>query len=250
MLYLKKLLQETKYNKKETEFLIDGFKNGFKLEYQGKRNDIKQESNNLKFTIGDEIDLWNKVMKEVKEKRYAGPFKKPPFNNYIQSPIGLVPKDGGKNTRLIFHLSHPRKTNDGVPRSINANTPKEKSTVIYPDFAEAVKLCLKAGKGCAAGKSDLKSAFRNFGMCKEDWCLLVMKARNPHDGQFYYFVDKCMPYGASISCSHFQRFSNALAHIVKTKSKMDLINYLDDFFFCCSYQVTLYETNEIVSTSM
>ena len=31
-------------------------------------------------------------MKEVKVKRLAGPYEEVPFENYIQSPIGLVPK--------------------------------------------------------------------------------------------------------------------------------------------------------------
>ena len=35
-------------------------------------------------------------MKEVKAKRFAGPFKNIPFENYIQSPIGLVPKSGNR----------------------------------------------------------------------------------------------------------------------------------------------------------
>ena len=39
--------------------------------------------------------------------------------------------------------------------------------------------------------------------------------------------------GASISCSHFQRFSNAVKHIVEYKSgcKDAVTNYLDDFLF-------------------
>ena len=48
---------------------------------------------NLKFRVGNPTILWNKVMKEVGLGRYAGPFKQIPFNNYIQSPIGLVEKD-------------------------------------------------------------------------------------------------------------------------------------------------------------
>ena len=63
------------------------------------------------------------------------------------------------------------------------------------------------------------------------WCLLIMKAESPIDGKIYYFVDKCLPFGASISCSHFQRFSNAVAHIVRFKTQEDLVNYLDDFLF-------------------
>ena len=43
-------------------------------------------------------------MNEVRLGRVAGPFEKIPFTNYTQSPVGLVPKDGSKKTRLIFLL--------------------------------------------------------------------------------------------------------------------------------------------------
>ena len=142
---------------------MQGFKEGFDLGYRGPEV-IKQKANNLKFTIGNKTELWNKVMKEVKEKRYAGPFKEIPFDNYIQSPIGLVPKDGGKKTRLIFHLSHPRDPVKGI--SVNAATPKELTTVKYKDFDKAVELCIKEGKGCHIGKSDMTSAFRHLAMKK------------------------------------------------------------------------------------
>ena len=224
---LSKFLVETNYDMKETEFLIDGFKNGFSIGYAGNK-DVKITSPNLKFReVGNPTILWNKVMKEVKEKRYAGPFESIPFDNYIQSPIGLVPKDGGKDTRLIFHLSYPR----GRGLSVNASTPAEMCKVAYPDFNEAIQLCIKAGKKCKMAKSDMKSAFRNLGIKKEHWRYLIMKAVNPKDGKTYYFVDKCLPFGASISCSHFQRFSNAVKHIVVHRTRNNLVNYMDDFFF-------------------
>ena len=221
------LLQESNYDREKTQFLVDGFKDGFDLGYRGPTN-IQQKSPNLKFTIGDEIELWNKVMKEVQLKRYAGPFKEIPFENFIQSPIGLVPKDGGTKTRLIFHLSYPR-TENGI--SVNNSTPKELSQVQYASFDDAVRLCIKDGKGCKAGKSDMSSAFRHLAMKKEFWKFLVMKAKNPIDKKWYYFVDKCMPFGASISCANFQAFSDAISHIVEYKMKKENINYLDDFFF-------------------
>ena len=58
-----------------------------------------------------------------------------------------------------------------------------------------------------------------------------MKVRSPLDGKTYYFVDKCLPFSASISCSHFQKFSDAVAHLVKFRTGKDLVNYLDDFLF-------------------
>ena len=135
------MLKEAQYDERETKFLVDGFRTGFPLNYQGNTK-VKMKSPNLKITIGTEIDLWNKVMKEVKLKRYAGPFKKVPFEYFIQSPIGLVPKDGGKDTRLIFHLSYPRrKGGETAQLSVNANIPIEMCTVSYPDFYDAVKAC-------------------------------------------------------------------------------------------------------------
>ena len=71
--------------------------------------------------MGNRVDMWNKLMKEVKLKRVAGPVDTVPFDNYIQSPIGLVPKAGSDQTRLIFHLSYYCKR-DGL-RSVNAFTP-------------------------------------------------------------------------------------------------------------------------------
>ena len=139
----------------------------------------------------------------------------------------MVPKDGGKDTRLIFHLSYPRTGKT----SVNTNTPEEICSVKYPDFNEAIQLCIKQGRNCKIAKSDMKSAFRNLGIKMQHWKFLVMKAVSPLDGKTYYFVDKCLPFGASISCSHFQRFSNAVKHIVQWKTNENLINYLDDFLF-------------------
>ena len=219
-------------------FLCDGFSLG----YEGPHN-VKQYSPNLKLNNKtEEIVLWNKVMKEVKEGRYAGPFKTPHFDNFIQSPIGLVPKDK-TDYHLIFHLSYPRSK---VNLSVNANTPKDKCSVVYPDFAEAIQLCLQTGRSCKIACSDMKSAFCNLGILRQHWKFLVMKARSPVDGQWYYFVDKCLPFEAAISCTHFQCFSNAVAHLVKYWTGKPVINYLDDYLFVallkllCNQQVNVF----------
>ena len=183
-------------------------------------------------------------MAEVKLKRYAGPYTSIPFTHYIQSPIGLVPKDSGTKTRLIFHLSYPR--GGEPPRSVNANTPEHLSAVKYTEFEEAVRLCLAAGVDCKAAKSDLSSAFRHLCIAPQFWKYLVMKAQHPVTGVWYFFIDKCMPFGASISCANFQKFSDALSHIVRVLTGRKNINYLDDFFFVaflaavCDGQVSIF----------
>ena len=88
---LHELLIESEYDLEETEFLIDGFQHGLSIGYEGNPH-VKLTAPNMKFRVGNKVLLWNKVMKEVKLKRFAGPFTKIPFNEgYIQSPIGLVP---------------------------------------------------------------------------------------------------------------------------------------------------------------
>ena len=58
-----------------------------------------------------------------------------------------------------------------------------------------------------------------------------MKARSPIDHQWYYFVDKCLPFGASISCALFQKVSDAVSYLVTHKTGKIIINYLDDYLF-------------------
>ena len=224
------LLLEAGYNRQKTKFLVDGFTRGFSLGYQGPSK-LRRKAPNLKLTVGSHTELWNKVMTEVKAKRYAGPFKKVPYKHFIQSPVGLVPKDKGKKTRLIFHLSYPRS---GL--SVNSSIPAEICSVQYPDFMDAVAICMEAGEACFCAKSDMSMAFRNIPMDSRSWCYLILKASHPITGKTYYFMDKCLPFVASISCAIFQEFSNSIAFLVKHRTRKPLVNYLDDFFFAALYK--------------
>ena len=100
------LLIQSGYDINETNYLVDGFTNGFEIGYEGSTK-VKMKSPNLRLRVGSKLELWNKMMKEVKDKRFAGPFEEVPFEYFIQSPVGLVPKDNGTKTRLIFHFSYP-----------------------------------------------------------------------------------------------------------------------------------------------
>ena len=232
---LKNLLQLSNYPKEDADIVIDGFENGFSIGYNGPT--LRQDkSENIPFTVGDKFDLWDKLMKEVKLGRVAGPFKEIPYRNFMQSPIGLVPKAGNK-TRLIFHLSYEFKSGLG---SLNANTPKELCSVKYQDLDQAIKGCLELLRTSTNGskvlfysKSDLVSAFRILPLRIQDSKWLLMKAKDPITGITYLFVERNLPFGASISCSHFTKVSNCLSHIVRYLNDQQglVVNYLDDFLF-------------------
>ena len=70
-----------------------------------------------------------------------------------------------------------------------------------------------------------------------DFKWLTMKAKNLTNGKTYFFIDKCLPFGASISCAHFQAVSNGIAHIVQVKIERRVINYLDDFLFVAALKI-------------
>ena len=244
---LRNLLVESGYDEAKTRFLFNGFTQGFDLGYEGPvyRQDT---SNNIPLFdgIGNAVELWNKVMKEVEMKRYAGPYSSIPFKNYIQSPIGLVPKAGGQ-TRLIFHLSY----NFAENKSYNSHTPPERCKVKYNDLDHAVRNCLRIMDHYGSNQTiwmsiaDLKSAFRVVPGRPDQWKFLLMMARHPKTGVMYFFADKCMPFGASISYNLYSQFSEALAHLLSfyTNTSFKITNYLDDFLFvgaskgACNYLV-------------
>ena len=194
----------------------------------------------------------------------AGPYDKIPFENYIQSPVGLVSKAGGK-MRMIFHLSF-NFSDKAEDQSLNAFTPCEICTVKYNDLDVAVRECLKLTQQWKLeigdeirfllwtneqsadddqdqaedkptvylSKTDLSSAFRVLLLKIRCFCWLVFKARDPVDGRFKFFVDKCLPFGVSISCAFYQNFSDAIKFIMDWrvgKRGKAINNYLDDFLF-------------------
>ena len=242
-------MTEANYHPEKTDKLIKGFKYGFDLGYQGptKRRDTAA---NIPITVGSATDMWNKIMKEVKLGRYAGPYTKIPYKYFVQSPVGLVPKDGNK-TRLIFHLSYdfPKY------KSVNFYTPDEICTVKYKDLDFAIRTCLQMKEKFVKGgqrfeslfysKTDVVSAFRILPSSPKKHFLFILKATHPQTQITYYFVDKCMPFGSSISCALFQEFSDALAYIIEYKHNFMIVvmNYLDDFLFIA---FTMAKCNELM----
>ena len=76
------------------------------------------------------------------------------------------------------------------------------------------------------------------------WCwAILLKPQHPKTGDWLYFFDKCLPFGASISCKLFQDFSDAVIQLVQYRTQKRPINYLDDFFFTallklwCDWQI-------------
>ena len=109
---------------------------GFSLAYN-RPTDVKQWTPNLTFRgVGNEIMLWNKVMKELKLKHYAEPFKEIPFENFIQTPIGLMQKTMVKIPDISFVI-------EGQKRNQQMPTCQKISVKLWSRFQSGMKLCMK-----------------------------------------------------------------------------------------------------------
>ena len=104
----------------------------------------------------------------------------------------------------------------------------------YDQYAPVVVYC---------SKSDVQSAFRLVPLSSTSWAWLIMAARDPTSGRLQYFVDKCLPFGVSVSCAIFQHVSDAIHHIAQYKTGSDITSYLDDFLFLT---LTLWRCNQLL----
>ena len=84
--------------------LIRSYVFGFNIGYVSPS--VHHIANNLKSATENLSAVNDCVLKELKQKRVAGPFKHPLFQPFRTSQIGVVPKNNGQ-FRLITDLSQP-----------------------------------------------------------------------------------------------------------------------------------------------
>lgn len=225
---LRDILIECNYDFNKTQYLYQGYKYGFRLGYEGPST-RQAVSENHKLKLGNKTVLWNKLMKEVEAGRVSGPHAKPPQEgSFVQSPIFLVDKDHGTKFRMVFDLSYDHP-NGG---SINAGIPKDKASVEYSSIDTLIQACLRnENRAPYLSRSDLKNAFRLCPISIPDRRWLVMMAHHPTTDQKFYFTDLNLSFGSSSSCKMFNKMTQALRHIIMTKTGGEVIGYLDDFCF-------------------
>lgn len=198
--------------------LVQGFTTGFSIGYTGQCPALVVK--NLRSAL-EHIDIVDKkIAAELTANRIAGPFIDPPLDNFVSSPLGVVPKKLPGSFRLIHHLSFPHGS------SVNDGIPSESVSVKYATLDDAISILRMLGRGAYMAKTDIASAFRLIPITSSDQHLLGFSWR----GHYYY--DRCLPMGCSMSCKLFESFSSALEWIAKHKLDIPyIIHVLDDFLF-------------------
>ena len=192
--------------------LIDGIITyGYKIGFTGPHN--HHLSKNLSTALLDAPKMTATLLEDLKRKRVLQVDGESPF---IGSPLGFVPKPGGK-LRRIHHLSHPRNssTNDGIKQS--------KAAFRYETVRRVCKQVLQAGRGCYIMKRDWEAAFRTIPVSPSDRWLLGFRWL----GQFY--TECCLPFGLRTAPIIFNLFAEALHWILESQLGWELVShYLDD----------------------
>ena len=201
------------------QFLINGFTMGFSI--PSSLNSINSSSyTNHKSALDNVPLVTSKIKKELCLGRFAGPFKDPPFADFVCSPLGLVPKKGNGQFRLIHDLSFPKDN------SVNASIPEEFKSVSYQNLDHCLDIIMSLGKNTLIAKADLKDAFRIIPISPSSYHLLGFK----WEGSYYF--DRCLPMGCGSSCSIFESFSTAIQWILQNKLMVKHMSHiLDDFIF-------------------
>ena len=216
------------------EFLLSGFTYGFSIGYEGPLT--CGQSVNLLSARSNPAPVEKAIITELQRGHTSGPFDLPPFANLHCSPLGAVPKKDG-TYRIILDLSSPRGS------SINEYISKERYSVRYSTFDDAVALVSALGPSAYMAKLDVKHAFRLCPVREADWVHLGYC----WNGQ--YFIDTRLPFGSRSSPFIFNSFADALLWILTVSFSIPfIVHYLDDYFLCSFSHQSCKEDMQLVQS--
>ena len=207
------------------EQLLDGFINSVHVHTQAETHDITVRNPP---SISQHSDIVSeKLARELKAGRMAGPFLSPPFQPFYISPLGLIPPNALNEWRLILNLSFPRglSINDGIDPSL--------ARVCYEDLDHVISIIQSIGPICYVAKSDLANAFHQLPLHRD--CYKYMG----FTFQGLYYFDRALVMSSSTSCATFEQLSSALQWILTCHFGVRYISHiLDDFIFLSSSEET------------
>lgn len=206
------------YDQHLASYLVNGFQFGFKLGCVGEPVHCVYKNHNSVYK--NPAVVQEKLTKEFALGRISAPHMQLPFDNYVCSPLGLVPKKTPGEYRIIHDLSFPKNM------SVNSHIPKSNSQVQYESIEHVIQLIKQFGPHSLMAKTDIEDGFRNIPIHPSDYHLLGFS----WNGAYYF--DKCLPMGASSSCQIFEKLSTALHWAMINKYNASGMSHLiDDFFF-------------------
>lgn len=136
--------------------LLHDIDNGVRIGFIGNRSSLI--SPNHFSAISNPEAIAHELEREISLNRKIGPFLSPPFEHFVGSPKGAVPKKRSMPVkwRIINDLSWP------AGLSVNDGIPKDSLSCTCDMIDKAIAHLKSAGKGALMSKLDLSDAFRHI----------------------------------------------------------------------------------------
>ena len=156
--------------------------------------------------------------------RLHGPFRVPPFDHYIVSPLGAFPKRDSSKVRVIHDLSFP------VKGSVNSLIDREQFSLAYSSVDDATRICRELGPAPVfMAKLDLENAYKHIYVSPEDWHMLGFTWPDASGMNQFYF-SKVLNFGLRSAPYLFDQFASALLEFMyKAGVPRRIVRYVDDF---------------------
>ena len=200
--------------------VISYIEDGARIGYSGLRSPRVRK--NWPSAIAHQQAVTSVILDDVRRGRKLGPFTRPPFDTYVGSPMGAIPKKLSDQVRIVHDLSFP------PGNSINSHIPDSLCTVRYMSLDDALARVHASGPGTLMAKLDLKDAYKHVGVHPDDWDLLGLTLSD-QAGTSYY-LDVTLPFGLASAPRIFTEVADALAFIMTQSGVSYCDHYLDDFF--------------------
>jgi len=167
------------------------------------------------------------IRKELSLGRYTGPFSQSRLELLIgpfrTSPLGLTPKPGADEFRLVQDFSYPR--NDPHRFSVNSEIDTDDFRCDWGTFQDVVAIVIDAPPYSLAATLDVDAAFRRCPISPSQQPNFVIG----WNGLFY--IDHNAPFGAASSGGVFGRVADAMMAILRAFGIGPAKNWVDDFLF-------------------
>ena len=203
--------------------IISGTTYGVNIKYKGPQ--VSHMSDNWKSAYILRDVVINSLHRDVKLGRKAGPFRQPPFENFVVSPMGAFKRKRSDKYRVIHDLSWP------PGRSINDFISEDDSSVDYISVNQITDVIKRSGPGMYMARLDIADAYKHIRVRAEDWHLLGASWTNENGETLYYF-DQTLPFGLRSSALVFTEFAQALKYVMLNNGVTHVEQYLDDFITC------------------
>lgn len=195
------------------DFILSGIKEGFRITDINSKF-VPAEHANYKSALDTYRDLVeDQIYKEIELGRYIITHEKPT----IVSSLGAVPKSSPNAIRLIHDCSRP------IGCGLNSYATPEPFR--YETIDDATALLPPHGY---MSKVDLTSAYRSVPIHKDSQSATGLQWTFRGNNSATYMIDSRLPFGASKSCSIFQKLSSSVVRMMNRRG-YTVISYLDDF---------------------